>query len=92
MNLGPIILKGRIRTYKNNRLKLYNVVKTKVSLQRSQYSDWLRAERSRGRSSTPGKVKNFLVFTSSRPALGPTQPPIQKVPGGSFPGGKAAGA
>jgi hypothetical protein len=47
-------------------------------------SDWLRA----GRSS-PGRVKNFLF---SRPALGSTQPPIQWVPGGSFPGGKAAGA
>jgi hypothetical protein len=27
-----------------------------------------------------------------RPALGHTKPPIQCVPGGSFPGGKAAGA
>jgi len=34
----------------------------------------------------------FLFTTVSRPALGPTKPPIQRVPGGSFPGGKVAGA
>jgi hypothetical protein len=36
---------------------------------------------------------NFLFATASRPALGPTQPPIQWVLGGGvFPWGKAAGA
>jgi hypothetical protein len=49
--------------------------------QRSWYSDWLRVGRPRGRSSSPGRVKNFLFSTSSRPALGSTQPPIQWVPG-----------
>jgi hypothetical protein len=39
---------------------------------RSRYSDWIRAERSRGRSSSPGRVENFLFSTSSRPVLGPT--------------------
>jgi hypothetical protein len=34
-----------------------------------------------GRSSSPGRVKNFLFSTSSRPTLGSTQPPIQWVPG-----------
>jgi hypothetical protein len=33
----------------------------------------------------------FLFTTASRPALGPTQPPIQWVQG-AFPGSKAAGA
>jgi hypothetical protein len=47
---------------------------------RSPYSDWIRARRPRGRSSSPGGVKNFLFFTSSRPALGSTQPPIRSVP------------
>jgi hypothetical protein len=46
----------------------------------SRYSDWLRAGRSRGRISSPGKVKNFLFSTSSKPVLGSTQPPIQWLP------------
>jgi hypothetical protein len=33
------------------------------------------------RSSSPGRVKNFLFSTSSRPALWSTHPPIQWVPG-----------
>jgi hypothetical protein len=36
-----------------------------------------------------GKI---FLSTSSRQFLGLTQRPIQWVPGGSFPGGKAAGA
>jgi hypothetical protein len=58
---------------------------------RSRYSDCLRAGRPRGRSSSPGRVKNFLFSTSSRPALGPTQPPIQWVPGALSPGVKRQG-
>jgi hypothetical protein len=34
-----------------------------------------------GRISSPGRVKNFLFSTSSRPALVPTHPPIQRVRG-----------
>jgi hypothetical protein len=40
------------------------------------------------RSSSPVRVKNFLFSTSSRPALGPTQPPIQWVPWALSPGVK----
>jgi hypothetical protein len=35
--------------------------------------------RPRDRSSSPGRVKNFVFSASSRPVLGPTQPPIQWV-------------
>jgi hypothetical protein len=40
------------------------------------------------RSSSPGRVKNFLFFTSSRLAMGPTEPPIQWIPGVHSPGVK----
>jgi hypothetical protein len=46
---------------------------------RSRYTDWIRAGLHRGRSSSPGRVKNFLLSTLSRPTLGSTQPPIQWV-------------
>jgi hypothetical protein len=44
----------------------------------SQYSDWLRAGRLRGRSSSPGRVKNVLFSKSSKPPLGvhPTSYPM----------------
>jgi hypothetical protein len=38
----------------------------------------------------PSRVKNFL-FTSSTPAVGSIQPPIQWVQGAVSPGGKAEG-
>jgi hypothetical protein len=49
----------------------------------SRYIDWLRALRTMVRSSSPSRVKNFHFYTSSRPALESTQPPIQR---GPFPG------
>jgi hypothetical protein len=45
----------------------------------SRYSDCLQAGRSRGWRLSPGRVKNFLFSTSSRSALGSTQPRIQWV-------------
>jgi hypothetical protein len=44
----------------------------------SRYNDGLRAERPRFDSR---QDKIFLFSTASRPALGPTQPPVQWVPG-----------
>jgi hypothetical protein len=58
---------------------------------RSRYSDWLRAGRPRGRSSSPGMIKNLLSSKSSRPALGFTQTPIQWVAGALSPGVKRPG-
>jgi hypothetical protein len=39
----------------------------------------------------PGRIKDFLFCTSSRPSVGPTQPPIQWVPGALSPGLKQPG-
>jgi hypothetical protein len=65
------------------------VVKTKNKPRYlSQYSIWLRTGR-------PGfdprqRQRIFLLASASRPALGPTQPPVQWVPG-SFPRGVKRG-
>jgi hypothetical protein len=60
--------------------------------QRSRYSDWLRAGRQRSRSSSPGRVKNCHFSTSSTPALGPTQLPIQRAPGAVSSGVERSGS
>jgi hypothetical protein len=54
-----------------------------------QYSVWLRAVRS-GFDPRQGQ-RIFFLAPESRPALRPTQPPIQWVPGVISPGGKARG-
>jgi hypothetical protein len=58
---------------------------------RSRYSNWPQAGRPRGRSSNTGRVKVFLFSTSSKPALGLTQPPIKCVPGALSPRVKRMG-
>jgi hypothetical protein len=59
--------------------------------QRSRYSDWLRAGRPRGRSSSPGRGETFLLSTLSRLVLGLTQLPIQWVPEAFYQGVKRPG-
>jgi hypothetical protein len=43
---------------------------------RSRYSDWLLAGRLRGRSSSPGRVKNFLQIVQTASAVHPTSYPM----------------
>jgi hypothetical protein len=72
-------------------LCVFNDIKGKViydSKRLSQYSDWLGAERARDRSSSPDRVNNLHFYISSTPALGPTHPPIQRVPWALSPGVK----
>jgi hypothetical protein len=45
-------------------------ISTVKKLERSLYSDWLRARLQRNQSSSPGRVKNFHFSISSRQALG----------------------
>jgi hypothetical protein len=48
----------------------------------SQYSVWLRAGRPGDRGSIPGRGERIFPLASvSRPAQGPTQPPVQRVLG-----------
>jgi hypothetical protein len=43
----------------------------------------------KGRSSSPGRVNNFLFSMSSRPVMGPTHPPFQWAPGVKQPGSES---
>jgi hypothetical protein len=50
--------------------------------QLSQYSVWLRTGQPGDRGSIPGRGERIFPLTSvSRPALGPTQPHVQWIPG-----------
>jgi hypothetical protein len=47
--------------------------------------DYRRAGRPRGLISSPGRVSNCFFSASTRPTLGPNQPPIQCAPGALSP-------
>jgi hypothetical protein len=68
---------------------IFNLIVHMELGERSQYSDWLRAGRPTGRSSSPGRGDIFLFSTSSRPVLGFIQSPIQWVPRVLSPGREA---
>jgi hypothetical protein len=76
--LGPIFL----RIFCSQKLKFYSYELGQIS----PYSDRLQDGR-QGFDSRQGQ-EIFLYSTASRPALGPTQPPIQWVPGELSPGVK----
>jgi hypothetical protein len=59
-------------------------------IRRSRYSYWLWVGRQRGRSSSPGRVKNFLHVVQTGSGDHPASYPMAA--GASFPRGKAAGA
>jgi hypothetical protein len=70
---------------------LHRMVLNETQAQTSLYSDWLRVGQPRGRISSPVRVKSFTFSTSSRRALGSTQPPIQRIPGALSPRVKRPG-
>jgi hypothetical protein len=65
----------------NNTLFILTDISDVYPSWKSRYSEWLRAGQRRGRSSSPGGDKNSHFSISSRPALGPTQHPIQWILG-----------
>jgi hypothetical protein len=72
-------------------MEIYNCRAFQFSFRSVNFNDWLLDGRTRGRGSSPGGGKNFHFSMSSRPALGPTQPPIQWVLGAFLPGLKGPG-
>jgi hypothetical protein len=52
---------------------------------------WIKAGRPRGRNSSPGKGRIFLLSTSSIPAHKPTKLPFQWVPSALSPGESGRG-
>jgi hypothetical protein len=67
------------RRYNTDRFKVYHWPLHNI------HSDWLRAGRPRGRSSSPGRSKKFYSSMLSGPVLGPTDPPIQRATGALSP-------
>jgi hypothetical protein len=42
---------------------------------------WLRAQRPKNLCSIPGRYKSSFYSKEAVPAVGPTQPPVQLIPG-----------
>jgi hypothetical protein len=72
------------RLLKEHLMIMYYPSRFRVAM--SRYSEWLRDGRPKGRSSSPGKVKNFLFSASFRLVLGSHQPSTPWVPGALSPG------
>jgi hypothetical protein len=78
-----------------------NIIQIVAKISRLRYSRTMRSQDSSvsimmgykqvGWVSIPGRVKIFLFSTGSILALGPTQPPVQRVPGVTFVGLKQLG-
>jgi hypothetical protein len=65
----------------------FQCTKSEEPVQLRQYSVWLWAGRLGDQGTIPGRGERIFPLTSvSRPALGPTQPPVQWVPGVVSPG------
>jgi hypothetical protein len=80
-------IQGPESIYKT-RYECYAFIVLYASRTPTPQSSRLRAGRLKGRSSSPARVKNFLVQTGS--GVHPIYSPMGT--GGSFPGGKVAGA
>jgi hypothetical protein len=70
-----VVYKAVIKVYSYEREVYF------LCVQRSRYSNWLWTGWMRVRSSSSGRDKFLLLSTPCRPILGPTQPPIQWIPG-----------
>jgi hypothetical protein len=87
---GSCIVTSSI-TFKLNNTSKITIKNTNHQGNGSRYSDWLRAARPRGRSSSRGRVKNFSLLQVFQTGSGVHPPPIQWVPGDLSPGIKQPG-
>jgi hypothetical protein len=75
-NMSPLLNELRYETLCT---KFYHHSVISMQGYRIRFSDWLRAERPRGRSSSPSRLENFLFLMLTRPGSEPIQPHIQCV-------------
>jgi hypothetical protein len=84
-----VALKPKKRNGLNTENVLYSTVSYCTLLQLSLLSVWPRTGQPGDRGSIPGRGERIFPLASvSRPALGPTQPPVRWVPGVLSPGVK----